>query len=226
MLATNPAAPRRRLALCLAMAPLAAAPAETPIALGFSADIVTRDADGLAAGSAGRLYVANRTVRIEAAGVDGYFLVDGETGTALFVQPARRLFMDAKQSTLLTQIFIPIDPKDPCPQWRAAAMNAGASGDWTCAPAQIGAAGERGMIEYRADFPYRRSSRLWIDADLKFPVKLRAPDGTTIALEHIRVAAQPAIQFTIPPGFQKSDPQGLIDRLKRSDVWVGQPETP
>jgi hypothetical protein len=226
MLATHRAAPRRRLALCLALAPLPAASAEISIAPGFSADIVTRDAKGLAAAGTGRLYVENRTVRIEAPGVDGYFLVDGGTGTALFVQPARRLFMDAKQSTLLTQIFVPIDPKDPCPQWRTAATNAGASGDWTCELAETGAAGGRGMIEYRADFPYQRSSLLWIDADLKFPVKLRAADGTTIALENIRISVQPAIQFSIPPGFQKSDPQGLIDRIKRSDVWVGQPETP
>jgi hypothetical protein len=134
--------------------------------------------------------------------------------------------MDAKQSTLLTQLFIPIDPNDPCSQWRTAARNAGATGEWTCELAEIGTAGGRSMIEYRADLPYQRSSRLWIDADLKFPVKLQAPDGTTIALEHIRVAAQPVIQFTIPPGYQKMDPQGLIDRLKRSDVWVGQPETP
>jgi hypothetical protein len=63
--------------------------------------------------------------------------------------------------------------------------------------------------------------RDWVDPDLEFPIKLRAADGTTIALEHIRLKAQPASLFAMPPGYRKSDPQALIDRIKHSDVWVG-----
>jgi hypothetical protein len=80
--------------------------------------------------------------------------------------------MDAKQSTLLTQIFVPIDPIDPC---------------------------------------------------LKFPVKLRAVDGTTIALEHTRVEAQSANLFAVPPSYRRLDPQALIERIKHSDVWADSP---
>jgi hypothetical protein len=193
----------------------------------FSADIVTRNADGVSVGTGARLYVANRRVRIETPEASaGYFLIDGAAGTAFFVRPAQQVFMDAKQSTRLTQIFIPVDSNDPCRQWQAAANNAGvpsAGGEWRCGRIDIAIVDGRRAIEYRVDSPDQKSSRGWIDPDLEFPVKLRAADGTTIALEHIRVEAQPASLFAIPPGYRKSDPQALIDRIKHSDVWVGAP---
>ncbi len=214
-----------RSVLCLVLTPLAGVSAQALTARDFSADIVIRDAAGLAAaGTGGRLYVTNGMVRIETSGMAGYFLVDGETGAALFVSPAQRLFMDAKQSSRLTQLFVPIDPKDPCRQWRAAAQNAGSAiGDWSCARTAPRTPDESGTVEYHVDSPDQGTSQRWIDPLLEFPVKLRAVDGSTIALEHIRVEAQSAALFEIPPGFQKLDPQGLIDRIKRSDVWAGQP---
>jgi hypothetical protein len=209
--------------LCLVLTPLAGVSAQAFTARDFSADIVIRDAAGLAAaGTGGRLFVANRTVRIETSEVAGYFLVYGETGAALFVRPAQRLFMDAKQSSRLTQLFVPIDPKDPCRQWRAAAKNADSATGWSCDRTPR-TPDERGTIEYHVNSTGQGTSQLWIDPLLEFPVKLRAADGSTIELEHIRVEAQPAALFEIPPGFQKMDPQGLIDRIKRSDVWAGQP---
>jgi hypothetical protein len=64
------------------------------------------------------------------------------------------------------------------------------------------------------------SSLRWIDPVLEFPVKLLAADGTTIALEHIRIEAQPASLFDLPTGFRKLDPRALIERIKHSDAWV------
>jgi hypothetical protein len=152
-------------------------------------------------------------------------------GAALFVGTTQRVFMDAKQSTRLTQIFVPVDPHDPCPQWRVAAQNAGvpgAAGDWRCtrgaaagARAGAGSGSASGTIEYRVDSPDQNFSLRWIDPRLEFPVKVKAADGGTIALENVRVEAQPASLFTIPAGFRKFDPQGLIDRIKHSDVWAG-----
>jgi hypothetical protein len=205
----------------------------------FSADIASRDAAGTLLGGVARVYVSGRKVRIETPEVPaGFFLIAGDAGTALFVGTTQRVFMDAKQSTRLTQIFVPVDPRDPCPQWRAAAQNAGvpgAEGDWRCARAagagaSAGAgggadrgAGWAGTIEYRVVSPDQNSSRRWIDTRLEFPVKLEAADGATIALENIRVEAQPANLFAIPAGFRKFDPRGLIERIKHSDVWAGGP---
>ena len=203
-------------------------PAESNPPREFSADIVSRDAAGALVGGSARVYASGRKVRIETPEVPaGFFLIGGDSGAALFVGTTQRVFMDAKQSTRLTQIFVPVDPHDPCPQWRAAAQNAGVTGsegDWRCiraAGAGPGAGpGPGGTIEYRVTPPDQNSSQRWIDPRLEFPVKLKAADGSTIALENIRVEAQPANLFTIPAGFRKFDPQGLIDRIKHSDVWA------
>ncbi len=192
---------------------------------GFSADIVSRDAAGAPVGAGARLYAANRKVRIETPGESPeFFLIDAEAGTAFFVRPTAHVFMDAKQSTPFTQVFIPLDGKDPCRHWQAAAIAAGlpaAGGAWRC-ERRDSSRGQPGRIKYRVSGPAGIISERWIDPELDFPVKLRAADGATFTLEHIRVAAQPASLFAIPPDYRKTDPQSLIERIKHSDVWVGQ----
>jgi hypothetical protein len=185
----------------------------------FSADIVRHDPAGGVIGAPGRLYVSNRKVRIETPEAPaGFFLVEGDAGPALFVRATQHVFMDARQSTRLTRIFIPVDANDPCRQWQIAATQAGVPGserDWHC---------ERGgPAEYRIASPPRESSQVWIDPQLAFPVKLRAADGSTTALEHIQLAAQPANLFAVPTDYRKSDPQALIERMQHSDVWVQEP---
>jgi hypothetical protein len=219
---------RGSLTICLAMAFTApGGTAERSSANQFSADIVTRDETGAVVGATARLYVANRRVRIEMVGAHGeFFLIDGDAGTALFVRPAQQVFMNARQSTLLTQIFVPVDPIDPCPQWQAAARNAGvpnAGGDWRCARIDATDIDGRGTFEYRVVSPDRTAAQRWIDRDLEFTVKLRSADGTTVALEHIRGETQPAILFAVPPSYRKFEPQALIERIKHSDVWAEPP---
>ena len=208
---------RHAIALCLALGmPSVGTSAEPQAPHDFSADIVSRNAAGSAVGGGAKLHAAHYKVRIETPETGtGFFLIDGEAGTALYVQASRGIFMDAGQSTRLTRVFVPIDPKDPCPQWQAAEASAGVSGQaggWQCTRIDAG--------EYRVVSPDGSSSRRWIDPDLQFPVKLQEGDGTTIALEHIRVEAQPAGLFAMPPGYRKVDPQGVIDRIKHSDVWA------
>jgi hypothetical protein len=189
----------------------------------FSADIVSRDAAGSTLGAAAKLYVSNHKVRIETPeAAAGFLLIDADAGTALFVRPAQQIFMDAKQSSLLTQIFVPVDAKDPCRQWQAAANIAGmpnAGGEWRCERINDEFVGGRRATLYRVASA-QSASRRWIDSDLEFPVKLLATDGTAIALEHIRIEAQPASLFDLSPGFRKLDPRALIERIKHSDAWV------
>jgi len=167
-------------------------------------------------------------VRIETPDLaDGFFLIDANVGAALFVRPAQRIFMDAKQSSPLTQIFLPIDPNDPCPQWRAAAMDAGlsgADGDWRCERIDASTVDGRTAVEFRVQVGERPASYRWVDPDLGLPVQLQTADGRTVALEHLQLAAQPASLFEIPPGYRKFDPAALIERIKHSDVWVEQPK--
>jgi hypothetical protein len=190
----------------------------------FSADIVTRDATGKVTGGA-RLHVADRRVRIDTTeAAAGFFLIDGATGTALFVRPDQRVFMDAKRSTPLTQIFVPVDSDHPCRAWQASAQRADvpeAGGNWLCARIDAASTGGHATIEYDVISPDRSQSRRWIDPQLAFPIKVRVADGTTIALEHLRMEPQPQSLFAVPPSFHKLDPQALIDRIKQSDVWAG-----
>jgi hypothetical protein len=220
---------RCSIALCLALALTgAAAPVESTSAREFSADIASRDAAGTAVGSGARLYAANGKVRIETPELPaGFFLIDSQAGNSLFVRPAQRIYMDSKQSSRLTQIFVPVDPKHPCPQWRAAAIQAGvadAGGDWRCERIHTAIVGSHHTLEYRVVSPQGQSSRRWVDSDLGFPVKLQAADGATVSLDNIRIETQPAALFTLPQGFQKLDPQALINKIKHSDVWVEPPK--
>jgi hypothetical protein len=230
--------------LASVVAVLVAASAEPlPSTQEFSADIVSRDTSGATIGTYGRLYSAHGKVRIETSdAVVGFFLTDGATATALFVRPQQRVFMDARQSTRLTRIFLPVESTGPCAQWQAAAKNAGvpsAAGDWQCERTQrasaesaniVSAGAEstgvdgRDTIEYTVTPPAGETTHGWIATDLGFPVKWRAADGTTLTLEHIRVEAQPPALFTIPADYRKSDPQALIDRIKHSDVWAAPPQ--
>jgi len=202
----------------------AIASAETP-PREFSADIISRDAAGSVIGAA-RLYAANRKVRIESPEASaGYFLIDA--GTAVFVRPAQKVFMGAGQSTRLSQLFIPVDANAPCLQWQAAAKDAGApeaGGDWRCERVATDMIGGRVTLEYRLLSPLAQSGQRWIDADLEFPIKLRAADGATIALEHVHFEPQPASLFAIPPEFRRLEPKSIVDRVKHSDVWAEPPK--
>src|ERR1700689_2776106 len=225
MPATLPTSLRRRtIALCLTFGLASAdAFAHAAHAIEFSADIVSRDSAGLAIGSAAKLYVSNHKVRIETPEASaGFLLTDADAGTAYFVRPAQQVFMDAKQSSLLTQIFVPVDAKDPCRRWQAAAGIAGvtnAGGEWRCERINDEFVGDRRAALFHVASAGSASQR-WIDSDLEFPIKLLAADGTTIALEHIQIEAQPPSLFELPPGFRKLDPRALIERIKHSDAWV------
>jgi hypothetical protein len=189
----------------------------------FSADLVTTRGDGEAAVAAGKLRVSHDNVRIETPELaDGFFLINGARPTAYFVRPAAGTFMEARQSSRLTRIFVPVDPGDPCRQWQIMARLAGAAdqGDWRCERVGEGTIGGRSTIAYRIVSTPARELLGWIDTARKFPLRIKTEDGSTITAENVRDEPQPAQLFEIPPGFRKFDPQTLIQRIKQSDVWV------
>ena len=163
-------------------------------------------------------------VRIETPELaDGFFLIDGAKPTAYFVRPAARVFMDARQSSRLTRLFVPVDPDDPCRQWQAMAtarrrrgsgrlaLRARRRGDdrWPRAPSLTG-----------RSRPRAGSSSAGSIRRCKFPLRIKTEDGAVITAENIRDEPQPAGLFEIPPGFRKFDPEALIQQIKQSDVWV------
>jgi hypothetical protein len=189
----------------------------------FSADIVSRDATGAQVGAIAKLHVANRKTRIEVPDASGgFFVSDADLGTALFVRSSQRIFFDARQSTPLTRIFVRVDPLEPCRQWQAAADLAGVAGtgDWHCEPMERAIVNNHETVEYRLAAPGQPPNYGWVEPTLNFPVKWQAPDGGSIALENIRIEAQPPGLFSIPSDYRKLDPQALLERIKHSDVWA------
>jgi hypothetical protein len=189
----------------------------------FSADLVITPHDGAAAALAGKLRVSDDKVRLETPELaDGFFLVDGAKPTAYFVRPAARIFMDARQSSRLTRMFVPVDPDNPCRQWQAMATLAGVpgQGDWRCERVGEETIGGRSAIGYRAVSASGPELLGWIDPARKFPLRIKSEDGAIITAENIRDEPQPAQLFEMPANLRKFDPQALIEQIKQSDVWV------
>jgi hypothetical protein len=194
-------------------------PAHTPP---FSADLVVQQGSAAPA-PAGRLFVLDDKVRIETPELaDGFFLIDGAKPAAYFVRPAVRIYMDARRSTRLTSLFVPVDPGDPCPRWQALARLADAAdmGDWRCEPLGEQTIGDRKTIAYRAVSANREQFTGWIDPVRKFPVRIKMADDAIITAENVRDEAQPSQSLEIPSNFRKFDPESLLRQIKQSDVWV------
>ena len=158
--------------------------------------------DGGAAVPAGRLRVSDDKVRIETPELaDGFFLIDGAKPSAYFVRPAARIFMDARQSSRLTRLFVPVDPDDPCRQWQAMAKLAGVAeqGDWRCERIGEETIGAR-QHRWLPGGPGLAAEEFlgWIDPARKFPLRIKTEDGAVITVENIRDEPQPAQSFEIP----------------------------
>lgn len=188
----------------------------------FSADLVTTRQDGSTI-SAGKLRVLQNKVRLETAELaDGFFLIDGAEPFAYFIRPAMRVYMDARQSSRLTQWFIPIDPVDPCRQWQKMANSAGVGdrGEWRCEQVGQEAIDGRDVMTFRVGSARGQEFVGWVNPAYRFPLQIRTEDGVTVGLRDIRDEAQPVALFEVPPGFRRFDPQILIRQIKQSDVWV------
>jgi hypothetical protein len=189
----------------------------------FSADLVTTGGTG----AVGKIKVLNEKVRIETTDfAGGFFLVDATDHTAYFAQPADRIYMEARQSSRLTRLFVHVDPADPCREWQTMAKRAGAAGqgDWHCERIGEETIGGRAATVYRASGTGDRDLVGWIDPELQFPLQIRMADGAVVSTKNIRMEAQPTRLFEMPAGFRKFNPQDLIERIKQSDVWVEEPK--
>ena len=175
----------------------------------------------------GHLAVADSKVRLEVPDFpDGFFLSDSASGVAYFIRPREHVFMEARQSSRLAQILIPVDSQSACEQWQkpapAAAVEATAS-VWRCRRVGDEVIQDRVTVRYALTATDGRAFEVWVDRALKFPVRVDADIGVVIEVTDIREGPQPDVAFEIPADFRKFDPQGLIDRIKQSDVWVDDP---
>jgi hypothetical protein len=133
----------------------------------FTADLVTVDPLRPSEARPARIYVSDNKVRLDPAGFHGgFFIIDGDTGTATFVRPKERVFMDAKQSTPLTQIFVPLNPTAPCPRWKEMALSAGAleqEAEWRCAMLGDDVVDGRTLLKYQMGPSEVQQRSVWLD---------------------------------------------------------------
>jgi hypothetical protein len=196
----------------------------------FSADVTTVDTEGQF-GAAGKLSVSGGRVHFETPDVpNAFFLVSSNPNGAYLIRPTQRVFMDAGQSSRVILLFVSVNPDDPCPQWLAMSklasipdQNSQQETQWRCDRLGNDTISGRNTVRFQAATLDGRRRTGWIDPLLRFPLKIVTEDGTTFELRNIVEEAQPASRFEIPPGFIKFDPRQLIERLKKSDVWVDRP---
>ena len=189
----------------------------------FSADLVNLDTAGQPVSLNGKVFVSGHRVRIETADVPGgFFLVDCDQDAAYFVRPGQRIYMDAKQSSRLAQLLVPLEPGDPCRTWQAMARIAGAAeeGAWRCSRIGSDPVEGRAALRYAITSPQGRRSDGWIDVRLGFLMRLRDSTGTGLQLVNLTEGPQPAPLFELPAAYRKFDPLRLIEQIKKSDVWV------
>jgi hypothetical protein len=196
----------------------------------FSADVTTVDAGGQIS-AAGKLSVSSGKVHFETPDVpNAFFLVSSNPNGAYLIRPTQRVFMDAGQSSRVILLFVSVNPDDPCTQWLAMSklaripdQNPQQEIQWRCDRVGSDTLSGRNTVRFQAATLDGRRRTGWIDPLLRFPLKIAAEDGTTFELRNIVEEAQPANRFEIPRGFIKFDPRQLIERLKKSDVWVDPP---
>jgi hypothetical protein len=188
----------------------------------FSAEIMIMKDDGASA-PAGKVYVAGGKERLETPEhTDGFFVIDGAAPSAYFVQPSARQFMDARQSSRLTRLFVPVDPDNPCLQWESMARLAGVTdqGAWHCERVGQETIDGSSAIAYRVVSAPGRELLGWVDPMRKFPLRVKTEDGAVFEVGNLHDQPQAAELFEVPTNFRKFDPQALINRIKQSDVWV------
>jgi hypothetical protein len=190
----------------------------------FAADLGTIKAAGESTQPLGRVYVSHGKIRIETRELaDGFFIVDADHPAALFLRPRQRLFMDAKRSSPLTQIFVRVDPTDACRQWQVMERIAGATAagdEWRCHLLGPDVVDGNETLKYQVTSHQNRRSYRWIDPLRQFPIRVENAEGTVLVLESIVDALQPSTLFAVPAGYRKFDPLQLIEQIKMSDVWV------
>src|ERR1700753_4301796 len=192
----------------------------------FSAELSRRDAAGQI--TKGRLLVAGDKIRIEAPDLQtGFFLVHTDAKTVYFVQPDRGVFMDALQSSVLTELLVPVDPDAPCLKWQEMAKISGSAAGgaaWQCNRVATVTHDGHTILKYDVTSPRGRHYSSWIDRRLRYAVRIESHDGSTdgsaTELTNVQEGPQPDSAFTMPAGLRKFDPRQLMEIAKHSDVWV------
>jgi hypothetical protein len=196
----------RIAAIALGLAAPVAGPA---VAQQFSADLVMQGREA----SPGKIYVADGKVRMENVGGPGVMLADARANSAYVLMPQQKMYLDMKMTGRMTQVFMPVNPNNPCPQWQEMAKEAHKdASQWSCKRVGNETVNGRSTVKYQAASPQGEVHYAWLDTKLNFLMKTQDPDGKGMELKNIKEGAQPASLFEIPAGYQKMDMQQMMQQ--------------
>jgi hypothetical protein len=195
---------RHLVSLTAVLAPLAAAAAQRTPRTEFSADLVSTGGKG----QAGRMkiYAGRNAVRFESedakTGGRGVFIMSGARHTTAILVPEQKLYFESTSDAGDDKgmgglsFFRPINPNDPCAEFRKQMVNC----------KKVGSETVNGRSTQRWDGKSAKTGQagsLWVDPKLGLVVKFQSAKDGVAELQNIKEGAQPAGLFEIPAGYQK-----------------------
>jgi hypothetical protein len=170
----------------------------------FSADMVTNER-GTPHNS--KLYVTKNKIHID--NIDqqqkGSVIMNYDTQKILVVMPDRHMYMEmpfdqAQKQGNHFMFFQAMNAEDACADWQKMTDRPGRS----CQKVSDDVVNGRPAVKYATVSDEGKNGTVWIDKDLKFPVKWDE-NGNTGELKNIQMGSQAASLFEPPAGYQKFD---------------------
>lgn len=172
----------------------------------FSADMV--DTEGKEAKTNAKIYVDSDHMRVESEGEEGHsgiMVMNYSTGVMDIIMPQQHMYMESKADQGAgrnMRIFQIYNVENACPDWQRIQKENGTTA--TCRRVGDETLRGRSTVKYVGTSSDGKTSTVWIDKSLRFPIQWQEEDNTG-SLENIHEGPQPASLFAIPPGYQKMD---------------------
>lgn len=169
----------------------------------FSADMVTTEHN---APHNAKLYVIKNKIRIDTMdGRKGTVVLNYDTQKIMVVMDQQHMYMEtsfgqAQKEGNQVMFFQAMDPEDACTDWQKMSTNSAGS----CHKVGDDVVNGRPAVKYATVSNDGKSGTVWIDKELKFPVKWDEKDGSG-ELKNIQMGSQSASLFEPPAGYQKFD---------------------
>lgn len=190
----------------------------------FSADIVYTGLDSVL--PPGRLFVSHQHVRIEDdPDKRDVYLADVGSGAAFILDNKNHAYINLPGLGALYQVLVPLDPKNPCPQWHLMPKDGYSPelGVWTCERVGAETINGRPTIKYALTSNEGERLAAWIDEDLKFTVKFESRNdempGASGGLEvhDVHEGSQPEDLFLLPEGYERMElPESAVKHRHRT----------
>ena len=178
----------------------------------FSADMVT---SGGHEGKPGKIYVSGDKVRMDNG--HGAMIADGKADKTYVLMPEQKMYMDMPaKGGQMTQIFMPVDVQNPCPQWQKIMSKDKDNAITSCKRVGEEQVNGRNAVKYQATGNDGKVHYAWLDTKLRFLVKTQDPDGNGMQLQNIKEGTQAASLFELPSDYRKFDMQQMMQQRMQS----------